>query len=120
MDTIANDLNKDTAAMEHSEQTAQSDYEKLSTDLATQVASSNKALNEAAKTKADTESEKQTLESTLDMKNEEHADVVQTIADLHAKCDFLLNNFEERKAARENEIAGLAKAKAVLQGAKID
>ena len=54
------------------------------------------------------------------MKNEEHADVVQEIADLHASCDFILKAFEERKAARENEIAGLDKAKAVLSGAKFD
>lgn len=120
MDTLANDLNKDTAAMEHAEQTAQRDYEKLSQDLATQVAESNKAKNAAAKTKADTESEKQTLESTLDMKSEEAADIEKTLADLHAKCDFILSAFEERKAARENEIAGLQKAKAVLSGAKFD
>lgn len=120
MDTLANDLNKDTAAMEHAEQTAQRDYEKLSQDLATQVAESSKAKNAAAKTKADTESEKQTLESTLDMKSEEAADIQKTIADLHAKCDFILSAFEERKAARENEIAGLQKAKAVLSGAKFD
>lgn len=120
MDTLANDLNKDTAAMEHAEQTAQRDYEKLSQDLATQVAESSKAKNAAAKTKADTESEKQTLESTLDMKSEEAADIDKTIADLHAKCDFILSAFEERKAARENEIAGLQKAKAVLAGAKFD
>lgn len=120
MDTIANDLNKDTAAMEHTEQTAQSDYEKLSQDLASQVAESSKAKNEATATKAETESQKQTLESTLEMKSEEEADIHQTIADLHAKCDFILKAFEERKAARENEIAGLQKAKAVLSGAKFD
>lgn len=120
MDTLANDLNKDTAALEHAEQTAQRDYEKLSTDLATQVAESNKAKNEATSTKADTETEKQTLESTLSMKTEEEADIHQTIADLHAKCDFILKAFEERKAARENEISGLQKAKAVLSGAKFD
>lgn len=120
MDTLANDLNKDTQAMEHTEQTAQNDYEKLTADLSAQVAESQKAANAAAATKAETESAKQTAESTKDMKEEEAADIDQTIADLHAKCDFILKAFEERKAARENEIAGLAKAKAVLQGAKID
>lgn len=120
MDMLANDLNKDTQAMEHAEQTAQRDYEKLSIDLATQVAESSKGKNEAQQTKADTEVEKQTLESTLDMKNEEQADIVKTIADLHAKCDFILSAFEERKASRENEVAGLQKAKAVLSGAKFD
>merc|ERR1712194_488093 len=120
MDTLANDLNKDTAAMEHAEQTSQSDYEKLSADLSTQGADAHKAKNQAAKTLADAGSNKQTLESTLDMKSEESADIEKTIADLHAKCDFILKAFEERKAARENGIAGLSKAKAVLSGAKFD
>jgi len=120
LDTIANDLNTDTQAMEHGEQVAQRDYEGLSQDLATQIVESNKSKTAAAKTKADTEGQKQTLESTLSMKEEEEADIQQTIQDLHGKCDFLLKNFEERKAARGNEIAGLAKAKAVLQGAKLD
>lgn len=120
MDTLANDLNKDTSAMEHAEQTSQSDYEKLSADLSTQVADANKAKNQASKTLADAESNKQTLESTLDMKSEEAADIEKTIADLHSKCDFILKAFDERKTARENEIAGLIKAKAVLLGAKFD
>jgi uncharacterized coiled-coil DUF342 family protein len=120
MDTLANDLNKDTDALTHAENTAQRDYEKLSTDLATQVADANKMKNASVATKAETESEKQTLESTLSMKSDEEADIHQTIADLHAKCDFILKAFEERKAARENEIAGLTKAKAVLSGAKFD
>lgn len=37
MDMLANDLNKDTASLEHDESTAQKDYEKLSADLAQQV-----------------------------------------------------------------------------------
>lgn len=120
MDMLANDINKDTQAMEHAETVAQKDYEKLSEDLAKQVADSTKAQNDAAASKAAAEDAKLTAESTLDMKNEDLAAVTQTIADLHAKCDFILQAFEERKAARENEVAGLTKAKAILSGAKFD
>jgi len=118
MDMLANDLNKDTAAMEHDEKTSQSDYEKLSSDLAKSVVESTTAFNEAKQSKAQAEDQKQTAESTLSMKEEELADVKQTIADLHAQCDFILSAFEERKAARENEVSGLDKAKAILSGAK--
>ena len=41
----------------------------------------------------------------------------QTIAQLHADCDFIVENYDLRKAARENEIEGLANAKSVLSGA---
>lgn len=54
------------------------------------------------------------------MKEDELENNVKTTADLHAKCDFILNAFEERKAARENEIAGLGKAKAILSGANFE
>jgi len=120
MDMLANDINKDTQALEHGETVAQKDYEKLSQDLAKQIADSTKAQNDAAASKAAAEDAKLTAESTLDMKNEDLAAVTQTIADLHAKCDFILQAFEERKAARENEVAGLTKAKAILSGAKFD
>lgn len=120
MDMIVGDLNKDTQAMESDEQRAQSDYEHLSSDLSKQVASSQKALNEATASKAKAEDDKQTAESELDMTEEELAGINQTIVDLHAKCDFILANFEERKAARETEVSGLGKAKAILAGAKFD
>jgi len=120
MDMLAGDINKDTTALEKDEALAQAEYEKLSQDLANSVAESTTAMNDAAATKAKAEEDKQTAESTLSMKEEELADVKQTIADLHAQCDFILKAFEERKAARENEIAGLGKAKAILAGAKFD
>merc|ERR1719221_609883 len=120
MDMLINDLEKDTAALEQDEAVAQKDYENLSADLARQVVDSNKALADATNSKANAEEGKLTAESTLDMKTEELADVNQTIADLHAQCDFILQAFEERKAARETEISGLSKAKAILAGAKFD
>lgn len=120
MDMLAGDLNKDTAALESDEKVAQSSYEKLSEDLAKQIAESTKAGTDAAASKAAAEESKLTAESTLSMKSEELASVKQTITDLHAKCDFLLENFEERAAKRENEIAGLQNAKAILKGAKLE
>merc|ERR1719380_392175 len=39
------------------------------------------------------------------------------IADLHAECDWLLNNYETRKEARAAEVEALKNAKAVLSGA---
>lgn len=119
MDMLAGDINKDTTALEKAEAVAQSEYEKLSEDLASQIAESTKAGSDAAASKAASEESKLTAESTLSMKSEELASVKQTISDLHAKCDFLLENFEERAAKRENEIAGLVNAKAILKGAKM-
>jgi len=41
----------------------------------------------------------------------------QYIAQLHGSCDFIVQNFDLRKAARENEVESLKNAKAVLSGA---
>jgi chromosome segregation ATPase len=120
MDMLATDLNKDTQALEHDETTAQKDYEKLQYDLSQSIAESTKSKNDAAASKANAEADLQTAESTRSMKEEELADVVKTIADLHAQCDFIIAAFEERKAARENEISGLGKAKAILAGANFE
>lgn len=120
MDMVSNDLEKDTQAMRQNEQVAQRDYEKLSSDLAAQVVESNKAAAESTATKASAEEAKLTAESSSSMKSEELNDINRTISDLHNQCDFILQAFEERKSARETEINGLTKAKAILSGAKFD
>jgi len=120
MDQLAGDINKDTTALEQGEAVAQKDYEYLAKDLTKQIEEAKKAGVDAAASKAAAEEDKQTAESSLSMKEDELKNVSQTIADLHAKCDFITGAFEERKSARENEIAGLEKAKAVLAGAKFD
>jgi len=116
MDMILKDLRGDTQAMEHDEQTAQSDYEKLSSDLAMTQADAAASRTEAQEVKASSEEAKQTAESELSMYEDEFATVRQAIADLHARCDFLLEKFEERAAARTSEIEGLQKAKVILGG----
>merc|ERR1719517_232150 len=39
------------------------------------------------------------------------------LKDLHLECDWLVNNYEARKAARAGEVESLKSAKAVLSGA---
>lgn len=120
MDMIIKDLDADSAAVEHAETTAQADYERLAQDLTDLVRASNKAVAEATASKANAEEARANAKDSLSMKNEELTGIHQTITDLHGKCDFILSAFEERKAARETEIEGLTKAKAVLHGAKFD
>merc|ERR1740120_502820 len=39
-------------------------------------------------------------------------------AELHQSCDFVLDNFEIRQTARDEEVEALKQAKAILSGAK--
>merc|ERR1719463_792183 len=50
------------------------------------------------------------LNEQQELKNEE--------ADLHKSCDFLMQNFDVRQAALDQEMESLAQAKSVLGGAK--
>merc|ERR1719235_1022770 len=117
MDTIIKDLADDMKEGEYEEKTAQKDYAELMSDSQATRAGDAKALTGKETTKAKTEDElvaaKETRSNTaVDLKQ------VQTmISDLHASCDFILQNFDLRKEARTNEIEGLKNAKAVLAGA---
>jgi hypothetical protein len=42
---------------------------------------------------------------------------VNQAVDLHKACDFILQNFDIRQEARDQEIEALAQAKAILSGA---
>merc|ERR1719364_349560 len=117
MDTIINDLGSDMKDMEYEEKTAQKDYAELMADSQVTRAADSKALTGKTTTKAETEA---TLMTTKEIRSATATDLKQigtVIADLHAACDFIMQNFDLRKEARTNEIEGLKNAKAVLSGA---
>merc|ERR1719409_1316199 len=96
------------------EKDAQAEYEKFMEDAAAKRASDSATIAEKEGVKADTEAELQKLTA-------EHKDTLKAIMikeeeikDLHLDCDWLLTNFEARKAARAGEVDSLTKAKAVL------
>merc|ERR1719238_874166 len=95
MDMMIADVNKEIQEMEFEEKDSQEDYEKMMADA----------------------KEKRALDSKTITEKDEVAATKQYLADLHADCDWLLENFEARKTARAEEIDALGKAKAVLSGA---
>merc|ERR1719263_1617638 len=117
MDMIIKDLENGMKDAEYEEKTAQKDYAELMADSQATRKGDTKALTGKETTKAETEAqlmadkEKRAATAT-DLKN-----VKTVIQDLHAACDFIMQNFDLRKEARTNEIEGLKNAKAVLSGA---
>merc|ERR1719262_2038767 len=63
-------------------------------------------------TKAETESMLMTAKETRSATATDLKQIATVIADLHAACDFIMQNFDLRKEARTNEIEGLKNAKA--------
>merc|ERR1719298_343351 len=94
MDTIIKDLGDDMKDMEYEEKTAQDDYAELMSDSQTTRAGDSKALTGKTSTKAEVENE---LMMTKEVRSATATDLKQiatVISDLHAACDFIMENFD--------------------------
>merc|ERR1719174_3579945 len=117
MDTIIKDLSDDMKDMEYEEKTAQTDYAELMADSQTTRAGDSKSLTGKTATKAEVETELMTTKEVRSAAATDLKQIATVIGDLHAACDFIMQNFDLRKEARTSEIEGLKNAKAVLSGA---
>jgi hypothetical protein len=111
----------DAARMEkdaiQAEQDSQAAYESFVQESNNSVATKQRSITNKMEAKAEADAGKtaaiedqKVAEADLQrMKNEE--------ADLHKSCDFVLQNFEIRQAARAQEVEALRQAKAILSGA---
>merc|ERR1719213_976437 len=111
------DLDKDIQTSEVDEKDAQSDYETFMADASEKRATDSKAITDNESANAETESDLQSNKDTKGSKLMEAMETAKYISGLHGECDWLLKNFDARKAARAGEIDALGKAKAVLSGA---
>merc|ERR1719440_329784 len=111
------DLDKEIQEIEEEEKEAQKEYEQFMADSAEKRATDAKSIEDKESAKADLEAKllKDGEEKAATMK--EAMATHEYLADVHADCDWLLNNFEARKTARAGEIDAMTKAKAVLSGA---
>merc|ERR1719277_177297 len=105
MNMLRNDLDKEIKE-------GQREYEQFVADSAAKRAEDTKsiALKEAAKADLEAELEKLSAEKGARMK--EAFATAEAIKDLHLDCDWLIANFEARKAARAGEVESLKNAKA--------
>merc|ERR1719380_279993 len=120
MDMLLKELQDGEAGAENEEKTAQKDYERLMVESKESRASMSESITSKEVAKADLDTK---IEATKEKKTSEEtqlASLKQTMAQLHADCDFLIENYDLRKAARENEVEGLKNAKSVLSGASFE
>merc|ERR1719198_897855 len=117
IDLLIKDLDKEMQEADVMEKDAQSEYEKMMEESAAKRASDSKSITEKENLKATTEGE---LDAEKDKKAATTKDLLATaeyMKSLHEECDWLMSNFDARKAARTSEIEALGNAKAVLNGA---
>jgi chromosome segregation ATPase len=117
MEMLAKELEDGITESKHEEETSQKDYERLMADSQKTRAQNVESItaDEAAKADLDTK-----IESTKQKKASQETELSNIkgyITQLHANCDFLIENYDLRKAARVNEVESLKNAKSVLSGA---
>merc|ERR1719263_1479741 len=103
--------------MEVDEKDAQKDDETFMSDASEKRAQDSKAITDKESAKAETETEFESNKESKQSKTIEAMETAKFLGGLHEECDWLLKNFDARKAARSGEIDALGKAKAVLSGA---
>jgi len=107
---------KETETQETNDQKAYEDMmQKTKENRAAKAQSANDAKSELATQ----EENKSNAEAELSGTNTELMQVVEMIADLHKKCDFLTENYDLREELRTQEVDNLKNAKSTLQGADL-
>merc|ERR1719311_1254197 len=115
MDMMVADLDKEITEIETEETENQQEYEQFMSDSAAKRANDAKSIEDKEAAKADLEGT--LVKSTEEKKAKEAMATAQFLSEVHGDCDWLLSNFDTRKAARAGEVDALKKAKAVLSGA---
>merc|ERR1719198_1799528 len=96
---------------ETTEKDAQSDYEEMLSDSAAKRAEDSKAITDKSSMKAGLEGDLADAKAKKDGKSKELMATEMYLSNLHGECDWLVQNFDLRKEAREGEIDSLTKAK---------
>jgi len=117
MDMMKADVKKETQELDFGEKDAQGEYEEMTLDAANSRAGMTKSIAEKAGVKAELEGHLLTSKDDKKAAVDELMATKQYLGEVHADCDWLLENYGMRKEARANEVDALKKAKAVLSGA---
>merc|ERR1719201_257690 len=97
------------------EQEAQSGYESFVKESYAAIEAAQRAVTNKTEEKATAETGKIAAEGDKADADATMEDLAKTKADLHLTCDFVMENFEAREAARTGEIEGLQNTMASLK-----
>jgi hypothetical protein len=98
------------------EQEAQAAYESLVKESYAAIEAAQRSVTNKMEEKATAETSKTAAEGDKADADDTAEDLAKTKADLHLSCDFVMQNFDAREAARKGEIEGLSNTLATLKG----
>merc|ERR1719214_193162 len=117
MDLLVKELDKEMQEATVEEKNAQEEYEGMMADSAAKRADDSKSITEKEAATADTQTMKEADEEAKASTTKELLAKGEYEQELHAECDWLMQNHALRKEARASEVDSLTRAKAVLAGA---
>jgi chromosome segregation ATPase len=120
MEEMKHDIELEVAELKHDEDESQADFDKLSTESSKATKDKKKEVTGREEAKAAVDEKIQIQTGVKGGYDDEVTALDEKLKALHEQCDFLIENYEKRKEARAQEMEGLSKSKAVLQGAKFD
>jgi len=120
MDEMKHDIELEVAELKHDEEESQADFDKLTAESSKATKDKKKEVTGRKEAKAAVDEKIQIQSGVKGGYDDEVTSLGEKLKALHEQCDFLLENYEKRKEARAQEMEGLSKSKAVLQGAKLD
>eukprot|EP00403_Amphidinium_massartii_P016401 CAMPEP_0178419102 /NCGR_PEP_ID=MMETSP0689_2-20121128/25435_1 /TAXON_ID=160604 /ORGANISM="Amphidinium massartii, Strain CS-259" /LENGTH=665 /DNA_ID=CAMNT_0020040525 /DNA_START=69 /DNA_END=2066 /DNA_ORIENTATION=+ len=114
---IQQDIKKESADIQAAENEAQDEYEEVMRTSEKKRITLTKSLTEKGGVHAETQENLGILKDQKKQLKKELASTVEVLKNLHADCDWFLQNAELRRTARANEAEALQKAQAVMAGA---
>merc|ERR1719446_840178 len=96
---------------------SQAGYEEFIKNSNGAIGAATKEITAKSDNKSETEAAKVQAEADRQAALADAERLAQYNAELHSSCDFLMKNFDLRQSAIQQEIDGLAQAKAILSGA---
>merc|ERR1719197_2439280 len=117
MDSLIAEVETEMTEAKMEEKDSQEDYENFMADSTAKRAEDTKTLGDKQGALAEADTALEAMKGQHKDASDDLMAVKKYIADLHADCDFLLQNYDLRRDARTGEIEALKKAKAVLNGA---
>merc|ERR1719284_1944376 len=108
--TMVGDLEKEMVAAKTEEENTQEEYEETVAAAKKKRNADVKAVEQKAKAKADLENDVNEDTQTLQSEKKELLAAKEYTMDLHKECDWMMENFELRAKAREEETENLKRA----------
>merc|ERR1719443_700546 len=118
MDMMIKDIDTEMKESEYGEKDAQKEYEQMMKDSAEKRAEDSKAMTDKQSALAQVEGELEQHKSDKMSTGKQLQETMLYTARLHGDCDFLIQNYDARKAAREDEMASIRDAEDTLKGAE--